>query len=147
MVFFFALSIDIYIVYILIFDHLQGKSNEWILEFTGSPGNLVQFESMLFENSNEMVISTCVIALNLKVISQQRVSLEKKIQWILCGFYLYTNFIIVSMYSTLESLVSMLMNDEYRLLNLMMMISFRNLKQCLFCQDQKSVYYHQRMVM
>lgn len=46
---------------------LQGrdsKSNDWTLEFKGSPGNLIQFESMLF--NNEMDIGTTMISLNLK---------------------------------------------------------------------------------
>jgi DNA mismatch repair protein MSH2 len=52
-----------------------GKTSaEFTLEFKGSPGNLMQFEELLFSN-NDMVESTTIIALQLKVENQQRVSI------------------------------------------------------------------------
>lgn len=50
----------------------KGQSNDWICEFKGSPGNLIQFESLLFSNT-EMVVGSSIIAINLKQIGQQKV--------------------------------------------------------------------------
>lgn len=50
----------------------KGQSNEWISEFKGSPGNLIQFENLLFSNT-EMVVGSSIIAINLKQIGQQKV--------------------------------------------------------------------------
>lgn len=52
----------------------KGQSNEWSIEFKGSPGNLIQFENLLFNNT-EMVVGSSVIAINLKQVGQQKVSL------------------------------------------------------------------------
>lgn len=49
----------------------QGR-NEWQLEYKGSPGNLIQFETLLFSN-NEMVDGNSTIAVNMKVNGQQKV--------------------------------------------------------------------------
>lgn len=50
----------------------QGRSNEWTLEFKGSPGNLIQFENLLF-NGNEMLDGNSTIAVNLNISGQQKV--------------------------------------------------------------------------
>lgn len=42
------------------------RANEWSIEFKGSPGNLTQFESMLFQSS-ENVTGTSIIGLNVSV--------------------------------------------------------------------------------
>ncbi|XP_055634998.1 DNA mismatch repair protein spellchecker 1 [Toxorhynchites rutilus septentrionalis] len=47
-------------------------SNEWVLEFKGSPGNLMQFEDILFAN-NDMVSGSALIALHVKQQNKQRV--------------------------------------------------------------------------
>lgn len=57
------------IYFLKIFFFLQNR--EWLLEFKGSPGNLIQFEAMLFNNT-EMDIGTTLIALNCKLQDQQR---------------------------------------------------------------------------
>lgn len=44
----------------------QNAANEWSIEFKGSPGNLTQFESLLFQSS-ENVTGTSIIGLNLTV--------------------------------------------------------------------------------
>lgn len=50
----------------------KGQSNDWCSEFKGSPGNLIQFENLLFNNT-EMVVGSSIIAINLKQIGQQKV--------------------------------------------------------------------------
>ncbi|XP_077977328.1 DNA mismatch repair protein Msh2-like [Glandiceps talaboti] len=50
----------------------SGKNNEWIVEYKASPGNLTQFEEILFGN-NEMSSSACVISLKLGNENGQRV--------------------------------------------------------------------------
>lgn len=50
----------------------KSRTNDWSIEFKGSPGNLIQFESMLFGGS-EMVTGTAIIGLNMKLDGQQKV--------------------------------------------------------------------------
>ncbi|XP_055551024.1 DNA mismatch repair protein spellchecker 1 isoform X2 [Wyeomyia smithii] len=47
-------------------------SNDWILEFKGSPGNLTQFEDVLFSN-NDMVAGSALFAVHLKQNGKQKV--------------------------------------------------------------------------
>lgn len=42
----------------------QSKNNEWNLEYKGSPGNLSQFEDIIFEN-NDIVINSVIMGLKL----------------------------------------------------------------------------------
>lgn len=51
----------------------KSRTNDWEVELRGSPGNLIQFENILF-NNNEMELGTAIIALNITVEGQQRVS-------------------------------------------------------------------------
>lgn len=51
----------------------KGQSNDWIVEFKGSPGNLIQFENLLFNNT-EMVVGSSIIAVNMKQTGAQKVS-------------------------------------------------------------------------
>lgn len=41
----------------------QSKNNDWNIEYKGSPGNLSQFEEILFEN-NEVMFNSAVMAVN-----------------------------------------------------------------------------------
>lgn len=50
----------------------QSGNSDWSVEYKGSPGNLVQFEDLLFNNT-EMVVTSSLIALNMKQIGQQKV--------------------------------------------------------------------------
>lgn len=50
----------------------KGQSNDWTLEFKGSPGNLIQFENLLFNNT-EMVVGSSIISVNMKQTGQQKV--------------------------------------------------------------------------
>lgn len=56
-----------------VFTNKVRTTNEWTLEFKGSPGNLMQFEGILFNNS-EMVVGSSIIAVNMKLNGQQKVS-------------------------------------------------------------------------
>lgn len=49
-------------------------TSDWTLEYKGSPGNLIQFENLLF-NSTEMVVNSSLIALNMKMSGQQKVKI------------------------------------------------------------------------
>ncbi|KAK4883145.1 hypothetical protein RN001_006464 [Aquatica leii] len=42
----------------------QSKNNDWTLEYKGSPGNLTQFEELLFEN-NEIVVNSIVMSIKI----------------------------------------------------------------------------------
>ncbi|KAF5298622.1 hypothetical protein FQR65_LT09718 [Abscondita terminalis] len=42
----------------------QSKNNDWSLEYQGSPGNLSQFEELLFEN-NEIVVYSVVMSIKI----------------------------------------------------------------------------------
>lgn len=48
------------------------QASEFVLEFKGSPGNLVQFENLLF-NSTDMVIGSSIISINMKQNGPQKV--------------------------------------------------------------------------
>lgn len=49
--------------------------NEWSVEYKGSPGNLIQFENLLFNNT-DMVVGSSLIAVNMKQNGQQKVKIE-----------------------------------------------------------------------
>lgn len=53
----------------------KGQANEWTIEFKGSPGNLIQFENLLFNNT-EMVVGSSIISINMKQTGQQKVRLS-----------------------------------------------------------------------
>lgn len=42
----------------------QSRNNDWILEYKGSPGNLSQFEEIIFENG-DIVCSNSVLGIKL----------------------------------------------------------------------------------
>ncbi|KAH1028119.1 hypothetical protein HUJ05_001513 [Dendroctonus ponderosae] len=54
---------------------VPGKSNDWQLEYKGSPGNLTQFEQILFENAS---IETCNSVMGIKF-GQNKVYRLKKV--------------------------------------------------------------------
>lgn len=66
----------------------KGQANDWTLEFKGSPGNLIQFENLLFNNT-EMVVGSSIISVNMKQTGQQKV-----LFWLLGVdfFFFYDNF-------------------------------------------------------
>lgn len=50
----------------------RSGTNDWAIEYKGSPGNLIQFENLLYNNT-EMVVSSSLIAVNMKQCGQQKV--------------------------------------------------------------------------
>lgn len=64
-------NVELYEKTISPFQGRDSRSNDWHLDAKGSPGNLIQFESLLF-NNNEMDVGTTLIALNCKVQNNQR---------------------------------------------------------------------------
>lgn len=53
-----------------------GKNQEWKVEFKGSPGNLSQFEELLFGNS-ENAESSNVIAVKLDTVNNSKVIIKE----------------------------------------------------------------------
>lgn len=51
----------------------SSKNHNWVLEYKGSPGNLSQFEDILFGN-NDVAVSVRVIAVKLGMEGKSRVS-------------------------------------------------------------------------
>lgn len=101
----------------------SGPSSEWVAEFKGSPGNLIQFENLLF--NNEMVVGSSIIAVNMKQNGQRKVSLCQHsffpIILITCADFIFPYF-ISNEYSPLELHVSNKMSKHFRSLNSMIMI-------------------------
>lgn len=50
----------------------KAQTNDFTLEYKGSPGNLIQFENLLFNNT-EMVVGSSIIAVNMKQTGAQKV--------------------------------------------------------------------------
>lgn len=50
------------------------QTSDFILEYKGSPGNLIQFENLLFNNT-EMVVGSSVISVNMKQTGAQKVNI------------------------------------------------------------------------
>lgn len=50
----------------------SAKNQDWVLEYKGSPGNLTQFEDILFTN-NDVAVGTSVIAIKLGGDTKNRV--------------------------------------------------------------------------
>lgn len=65
----------------------KGQSNDWSVEFKGSPGNLIQFENLLFNNT-EMVMGSSIIAVNMKQNGAQKVSQRMIMMRILHFFFI-----------------------------------------------------------
>lgn len=63
----------------------KAPATEWTLEFKGSPGNLIQFENLLFNNS-EMVVGSSIISVNMKQSGQQKVS-HSRILYLLFAYF------------------------------------------------------------
>ncbi|GAB0099393.1 DNA mismatch repair protein spellchecker 1 [Sergentomyia squamirostris] len=53
-----------------LYSNKGGSKNDWKLEITGSPGNVIQFEDILFGN-NEQINTSAIMALQLKKEQQQ----------------------------------------------------------------------------
>lgn len=50
----------------------SAKNQDWIIEYKGSPGNLIQFEEILFGN-NDIVANSSVIAIKLSTEGKSKV--------------------------------------------------------------------------
>lgn len=54
----------------------KGGKDEWVLEYKGSPGNLSQFEDLIFNSSEPEILSNLLLSLQLVSTQQQKVSKE-----------------------------------------------------------------------
>lgn len=71
----------------------SAKNQSWLLEYKGSPGNLSQFEDILFAN-NDIALGVSVIAVKLGVEGKSRVSYIKITDVYLCRNKFIIKFII-----------------------------------------------------
>lgn len=55
----------------------SAKNQDWVPEYKGSPGNLTQFEDILFSN-NDVAVGTSVIAVKLGGEGRNRVGIQLK---------------------------------------------------------------------
>lgn len=53
--------------------YAKSSVNEFELAFKGSPGNLIQFENLLFNNT-DMVVGSSIISVNMKQNGSQKVA-------------------------------------------------------------------------
>lgn len=55
--------------------YVSNRSNkeEWTLEYKGSPGNLTQFEEMLFNSADPEILSNLLCSIQLETTQQQKV--------------------------------------------------------------------------
>lgn len=54
----------------------KGEKGEWTLEYKGSPGNLTQFEDLLFNSSEPEILSSLMMSLQVVTSQQQKVKLR-----------------------------------------------------------------------
>ncbi|XP_035909344.1 DNA mismatch repair protein spellchecker 1 [Anopheles stephensi] len=90
--------------------------NEWVVQYKGSPGNLAHFEDVLFNNNNEMVNGSALIAVQVNLeLKQQMVGLafvdvnERRMGVI--------EFVDDDFYTELEALIVLLSPKECLLSN------------------------------
>lgn len=72
----------------------SAKNQNWVLEYKGSPGNLTQFEDVLFGN-NDAVVSVRVIAVKLGMEGKSRVSDHKCGKCFVKRVFFIINFIVL----------------------------------------------------
>lgn len=77
--------------------------NDWKLEYRGSPGNLLQFEDILFSNK-DILVGTCILALQVKLVGNQKKLGIAAVQQNDCLFHLL-EFIDNDFYTELEAII------------------------------------------
>lgn len=107
----------------------SAKNQNWVLEYKGSPGNLTQFEDVLFGN-NDVAVSVCVIAVKLGIEGKSR------IVGLSCVDTTATSFSVCEFqdnesFSNLESLVVTLAPKECLLIQGEGSYEFQALKQVM----------------
>lgn len=73
----------------------QKQNNDWKLEYRGSPGNLVQFEDLIFNNS-DVISNATTIGISLRKENNQMVNCQ-------CYYYNVVQLIFIFNVSILES--------------------------------------------
>lgn len=112
----------------------EGKG-DWVLEFKGSPGNLTQFEDILFNSAEPEVLTEGLLSVQLVSTQQQRVSLMKHLP------FAHT-LIHSSICRKLDSPSSMQLITKSRLLKLRTQLFIPNWKQLSCFYRQRSAFCH-----
>ncbi|CAK9806196.1 DNA mismatch repair protein Msh2 [Anthophora quadrimaculata] len=107
----------------------SAKSQNWVLEYKGSPGNLTQFEDVIFGN-NDVAVSVCVIAVKLGMEGKSR-SVGLSCVDTTATLFSVCEFQDNESFSNLESLVVTLAPKECLLIQGEGSYEFQTLKQLM----------------
>ncbi|CAK9800192.1 DNA mismatch repair protein Msh2 [Anthophora plagiata] len=107
----------------------SAKNQNWVLEYKGSPGNLTQFEDVIFGN-NDVAVSVCVIAVKLGMEGKSR-SVGLSCVDTTATLFSVCEFQDNESFSNLESLVVTLAPKECLLIQGEGSYEFQTLKQLM----------------
>ena len=124
-----------------VYTSLRANQEEWTLEYKGSPGNLTQFEDMLFNSAESEILSNLLCSLQLDTTRQQKViKIELNYKYLKrmtndCFFCRKSDLLVLTQPSI-----------QFPLQRLRILPSFLSWKQQSFCYLQKNAFFHQLLV-